>query len=154
MTMAIPMTMTYDELRSELGDTQLHIGELYHEKEDYKAAASWFKASAGNGNAAAYRSYANMLYDGQGVEKNLSEAFMWYSESAKLGNSDANFQLAYILLHDYSGSWADINGSILMKSSAALGCSKAINYLHSKKNTLPYDFKKHPMTLRSHAVKC
>ena len=149
MTMAIPMVMTHKELRSELANTQLHIGELYHEKKDYKNAASWFKASAGNRNAAAYRSYANMLYDGQGVEKDAKVAVMWYNESATLGDAEAMFQLAWLYFNDRKSTCetTDLSrkyGTILMNSSAERGCSRAINYLKNRK-------PKHTMTLRSQA---
>lgn len=179
MNKAIPMTMTYDELLSELADTQLHLGELYHQIRMYKTAITWFKASAGNGNSAAYRSCANMLYDGQGVEKNLNESIKWYSESVKLGNVDAMYQIAYIWLNDFKNTdspGCTDKGKTMMEVSAKLGCVKAINYINSNKAWMrmsqgvsgkhdnmievnsalkPYGkkLKKHPMTLRSQS-KC
>lgn len=134
------MSMT-KEYMSNLARAQLSIAIKYYNEDDYHNAARVFRSSGEIGNTEAQRSYANMLYDGQGVEKNHSEALIWYKKAAERGNAKAMYQLAYMYLNDSESSRT--LGMRWMKSSAKLGCVDAVGYLYKNPS------KKHPMMLRS-----
>ena len=127
---------------SDIARAQLTIAIKYYNEGDYETAARVFKSSGEIGNTDAQRSYANMLYDGQGVEKDLDQAFTWYKKAAESGNAKAMYQLAYMCLNNRGESYRTL-GVSFMKSSAKLGCLDAIVYLSKNPS------KKHPMTLRS-----
>jgi len=131
------------EYMSDIALAQLTIANKYYNEGEYGTAARILRSSGEIGNTEAQRSYANMLYDGQGLEKDLDQAFTWYKKAAEGGNAKAMYQLGYMYLNDRHESRAKTLGLSLMKSAANLGCAEAIVYLY-KNNS-----KKHPMMLRS-----
>lgn len=75
---------------------QYRIGKMYARglgtDQDYSAAASWYKRSAGADNKFAQYALAGLYYRGQGVEKDLAEAFRLYALPAKQGNAFAAWE--------------------------------------------------------------
>ena len=56
---------------------------------DLKKAANWYRLSAEQGIGSAQQNLAQLYFRGLGVEKNLSEAYRWYSLAAKYLEYDA-----------------------------------------------------------------
>lgn len=65
---------------------------------DMKAAAKWFQRAAAKGHHIAEAFYAELLYEGNGVSKGVSEAMGWMARSAESGNLYAQVRMAEI--HD------------------------------------------------------
>ena len=67
--------------------------EVLRLKKDFKY---YEEAAAEMGNVEAQYSLAVKYYEGDGIEKNLQEAFKWYSKAAKQGHAEAQYSLAYM----------------------------------------------------------
>ncbi len=68
----------------------------YFDRRDYKAAHRLYLAAARMGHAEAQSVTAYMYYIGQGVGRNLEQAFLWNRRSAELGNASAKTTLAHL----------------------------------------------------------
>lgn len=49
-------------------------------------AAGWFQRAAGRGDAIAQLNLGELYETGRGLPRDLSEAWIWYSLAARLGN--------------------------------------------------------------------
>ncbi len=86
--------------RAEKGDPQAQtaLAAAYAKgegiKQDYAAAASWYKQAAEKGNAAAQGALGELYEAGQGVPHDLKEAARWYRQAAEQGLGSAQYELA------------------------------------------------------------
>jgi uncharacterized protein len=70
-------------------------GYDFYQQGDYKSAAIEWTKQAKNGNPIAQNNLAQMYRDGEGVNKNLKQAFYWFQKSADQGNASATSSLGY-----------------------------------------------------------
>lgn len=87
-------------IAAEKGDaeSQLYMGYFYANgdgiKQDYTAAATWYRKAAEQGNARA-QYYLGFLYDsGVGVERDYAEAFKWYMKAVEQNDPAAHMGIA------------------------------------------------------------
>lgn len=57
--------------------------------QDYPRAKKWLRSSAAKGDTGAMVDLGNMYCMGNGVDKNLHTAHVWYGRAARAGNSEA-----------------------------------------------------------------
>ena len=99
MLMAMPMTVSaankanenyVDSLTkvAEQGnvETQLLLGFLYSDRDDYAEATKWFNKAAEQGNSAAQAFLGRLYYNGKGVKQDYDEAVNWFRKAADRGN--------------------------------------------------------------------
>ena len=77
---------------------QRRVGDFYYEgehvKQDFKAAAQWYKKAAAEGNEYAQFKLAECYYNGTGVNEDKEKACELYKKAADHGNRDAIAKLA------------------------------------------------------------
>lgn len=78
------------------------LGKLLIEKGDYKKLAVLTESMAERGDVSAQALTGLMYEQGQGVQKDISEAIRWYSLAAKQGSSLAQTQLGKLYLNGES----------------------------------------------------
>lgn len=94
-----------------------------------KEAVKWFERAAWSGHELGKFYYATCLYEGSGVEKDLSKAFMWYRSAADDGNAKAEAMVAY-MYDEGLGVEKDKEKAILSYRKAAdMGLPDALNNL-------------------------
>ena len=97
----------FDETRrkAEQGDAaaQNLLGELCMKgqgvRQDFKAAAEWFRKSADQGHPPAEFNLATLYEAGQGVPLDYTRAVEWYRKSAEHGHSAAQYSLAVMYVY-------------------------------------------------------
>jgi len=86
--------------RAKSGDPEAEwdVGERYADgckdmrgrivvKRSSKKALEWLRRSAEHGNSSAQNNLANLLSNGNGIRKNVSEAFKWYKKALRTDGS-------------------------------------------------------------------
>jgi len=73
------------------------------------------------GNADSQYELATMYYKGDGVERDLEQAFIWYRRAAQQGNADAQFNLANMYLLGEGTSENDSKAKDWFEKAAAQG---------------------------------
>ncbi len=68
-------------------------------RQNYAAAASWYRKAAARGLAAAQSNLGVMYDKGQGVPENHAEASKWYRLAADQGDADAQFNLGVMYFY-------------------------------------------------------
>ena len=61
----------------------------YGVHQDYPKAEKWLRRSAAKGDSDAMVDLGNMYCTGNGVDKNVDKAHIWYARAARAGNSNA-----------------------------------------------------------------
>ena len=69
--------------------TGLGLALVYYENKQFQEAAKAFEREAELGTAAAQRNLGLMLAKGEGVEQNLSQAYLWFRAAAEQGDQQA-----------------------------------------------------------------
>ncbi len=76
---------------------QFNLGVMYNKgqgvKQDYAAAANWFRKAAKQGLGPAQNILGLMYTNGRGVPNNDAEAAKWYRKAAEQGHASAQFNL-------------------------------------------------------------
>ena len=73
-----------------LAKAQFSLGTLYFRaSQDYQQALRWFRLAADQGEALAQTKIAIMYDEGQGVPRNIIQAYKWYSLAATSGDKSA-----------------------------------------------------------------
>lgn len=79
---------------------QQQLGYAYHigkgVKQDYAAAAEWYRKAAAQGNADAQTNLGVMYQQGQGVQQDYAQAAALYRNAAELGSADAQSNLGML----------------------------------------------------------
>ena len=75
-------------------------------KRSSKRAAWWFRRAAEHGNSSAQNSLGNLLSNGNGIKKNIDEAFKWYKKALSGGDSIAahNIAVTYREIGNYTAA--------------------------------------------------
>ncbi|HSR63009.1 MAG TPA: hypothetical protein VLN56_06355, partial [Gammaproteobacteria bacterium] len=73
------------------------------------------------GNPGSQYELATMYYQGDGVERDLEQAFIWYRRAAQQGNSDAQFNLGNMYLLGEGTSQSDSKAKDWFEQAAAQG---------------------------------
>jgi len=68
---------------------QHNYARLAYEAQDYGTAAEWYRKAADQGHIEAQLWIGNLYNLGQGVSKDLAEAYKWYLLAARMGHADA-----------------------------------------------------------------
>src|SRR5579871_2170216 len=84
LLLAIPATMSAADFEA---------GLKAYESGNYSAALQEWQPLAQNGNRDAQFYLGVMYTDGEGVEKNLTEAMKWFRQAADQGSPDAQYNL-------------------------------------------------------------
>ena len=79
----------------------------------------YYKEATENWNSGAQYNLANCYYDGKGVEKNLSEAYRWFNESARQGNASAQKKLGDMIFGGEGGITKDPSQAVDWYNKAA-----------------------------------
>ena len=80
------MMMSAVQAQNSTADNLYNAGLLHYEKANYAKAVENFNEAAIQGNLKAMRNLAICYENGQGVEKNLPVALVWYEKAAKGGD--------------------------------------------------------------------
>lgn len=77
---------------------QVHVGDIYSQKEEYKDAMSWYKKAGDNNYAPAWMKIGLMYFRGRGVSADPKEAFKWVKKAADSGDPEgmANLGVLYM----------------------------------------------------------
>ena len=102
--------------RAKRGDPEAEwdVGERYADgckdkrgrivvKRSPKKALEWLRCSAEHGNSSAQNNVANLLSNGNGIRKNVSEAFKWYKKALRTDGSMVanNIAITYRQIGNY-----------------------------------------------------
>lgn len=94
-------------------ESQLKVGTWHHERKEMEEAAKFYELGANSGNKVAQYRFAQLLERGEGIGKDMAEAFEWYREAAsQRGNYEAKCRLGQILLHGIGGITRDIKSGL------------------------------------------
>ena len=105
------MMMSAVQAQDSTTENLYNAGLLHYEKANYAKAVENFNEAAVQGNLKAMRNLAICYENGQGVEKNLPVALVWYEKAAKggdevslrcVGNIYAYFPKEYGVKKDYA----------------------------------------------------
>ncbi|KAK8846346.1 hypothetical protein M9Y10_020356 [Tritrichomonas musculus] len=112
-------------------DTLFFIGNFLFENDSANEAADYFKDSADRGNVDAMLKYADMLYEGVGVDIDKESACSYYYKAAEEGNAEAMYKYAK-MLNDSDGVEQDkIESLLYFQKSSEKGYEKAKYVLFS-----------------------
>ena len=64
-------------------------------EKDVHEAAKWLEEAAKEGMMYSQKKFADMCYDGVGVQQNYQRAFKWYRKAAEQGYANAQYNLGY-----------------------------------------------------------
>lgn len=99
---ASPNSITADSDKNGYALAQHNLAMMYSKghgvRQDFEAAAGWFKRAALQGNAESQFSLGYLYYNGDGVEQDFKAAAKWYQEAAAQGHSAARNSLALMYL--------------------------------------------------------
>lgn len=116
-----------DELvnQANLGsvDAMLDLADIYHEAPDYEKSFFWTKKAADEGNTTAIFNVAVMYRDGQGVNQDDNEYFIYMKQAAEASDADADAMYELSRCYDFgTGTQKDDEASFYWKKkSASLG---------------------------------
>jgi TPR repeat protein len=79
------MAQHWWERAAALGDvrTQVALGVLYRDRQDYGQAAQWFEKAAAQGEAYAQLNLGGLHESGHGIQQDYVHSYMWYSLAAR-----------------------------------------------------------------------
>ena len=79
------MAQHWWEQAAALGDvrTQVALGVMYRDRQDYGQAEQWFEKAAAQGEAYAQLNLGGLHEAGQGVQQDYIHSYMWYSLAAQ-----------------------------------------------------------------------
>ena len=79
------MAQHWWEQAAALGDvrTQVALGVMYRDRQDYGQAEQWFEKAAARGEAYAQLNLGGLHEAGQGVQQDYIHSYMWYSLAAQ-----------------------------------------------------------------------
>lgn len=103
------------------------VGRVEEANLKFKKALDIYKKAAEKGNRDAQYSLAYQYHHGQGTEKNLSEALLWYSKSADNGRASAQKVMGAFYLNGEMGLIKDVNKGMDLLGKAAANYSKNAN---------------------------
>lgn len=85
----------YFRKAAELGhaEAQKMLGYCYYFTEEPETAAVWFRQSAEQGNAEAQFAIGKCYFDGDGVKKDVLQAFTWFRKASEQGCGEAWYYL-------------------------------------------------------------
>ena len=78
--------------KSPAVDAEQNVGKEFFEKKDYTRAAISFRKAAEEGDAEAQYRLSWMYYEGQGLQRDISESLKWKNEAANQGHVAALYE--------------------------------------------------------------
>jgi TPR repeat protein len=99
---AKPVDLAGTRAKAERGDAaaQKELGAIYAHgqvvKQDYAAAARWYRAAADQGHAGAQTALGELYEAGQGVPHDEAAAAEWYRRAAEQGHVGGQYSLAVL----------------------------------------------------------
>jgi TPR repeat protein len=86
---------------------QARLAWIHDLSEENEAAVKWYRASADQGHPDGQYGLAEMYAKGEGVEKDLDEAVLWFTRAAENGNLRAQRVLISAYKNGVLGQTAD-----------------------------------------------
>ena len=94
-----------------------------------KVAASWYSSASDQGFMPATFNLATMLYEGDGVDKDLGKAFELYSRVAETGDGDALFMVGRMYFEGIGVEKDQVKGFEFFGRAATAGNALAMELL-------------------------
>ena len=95
---------------------QARLAWIHDLSEENVAAVKWYRASADQGHPDGQYGLGEMYAKGEGVEKNLDEAFLWFTRAAENGHAQAQRVLISAYENGLMGLIADPAKAAMLQS--------------------------------------